>query len=294
MDEPVALVNLLIIVLTVYVSYVGFKNPSFQEMYIFSPVDILKRKEYYRIITSAFLHANIVHLVFNMFSLYSFGEYIELLYGIKTFLIIYFSGILGGSLLSLIIHRNHFEYKALGASGGVCGIIYASIFLIPGGGIYVWPCPVAIPAWIYAILFLVASFFAMRAQMGNIGHDAHLGGAIVGLLLAALLHPDMVFQNTFLFVAIVLITLILFGYFYLYPLYLSRNKELGFRKISGFFSHIKPQREREIYLENEKAIDELLEKISKSGINNLTKKERKKLEMLTQNKKMEADKTVFD
>jgi membrane associated rhomboid family serine protease len=258
-------------------------------MYIFSPIDILKRKEYYRIITSAFLHGNLIHLIFNMFSLYSFGENIELFYGIRTLLIIYFSSILGGGLLSLVMHRNHSEYRALGASGGVCGVIYASIFLLPGGGIYIWPCPFSIPAYIYAILFLVGSFFAMRAQIGNIGHDAHLGGAIVGLLVAVLLQPAMVFQNTVLFVVIVSITIVLFGCFYLYPRYLSRSKDFSFKNVNAYLSNQRLQREREINIENEKAINKLLDKISQSGMHSLTKKERKKLEILTQKKK-NADK----
>ncbi len=294
MSNSTAIATLAIIVFTGYVSFIGFRDPSLLEMYIFSPVDILRKKQYYRLITGAFLHANLIHLVFNMFSLYSFGEYIELIYGIKTLLIIYFSSILGASSLCLLMHRNHYDYKALGASGGVCGVIYASIFLLPGGGVYVWPCPFAIPAYIYAIIFLVGSFFAMRANVGNIGHDAHLGGALVALGVTLLLQPSMVSQNVSLFIIIISATIVLFGCFYLYPFLLKQGQGFNFKKPRVLFSNYKFLAEREIHIKNEEAINELLDKISRSGIQSLTKKERRTLEILSQKKNKHSSKTVPD
>src|SRR5258708_14045119 len=123
-----------------------------------------------------------------MISLYLFGRYIELLVGVPKFLAIYLGAILGGSLLSLWIHRHH-EYRAYGASGGVCGIIFAYIFLFPGGGVGMFPFPYEIPGWLYAIAFVLGSFYGMKAQRDNIGHDAHLGGAIIGLVIAAAFNP---------------------------------------------------------------------------------------------------------
>ena len=101
------------------------------ERWIFNPRAILVDKDYHRLYTCGLIHANWTHFAFNAFSFYSFARGIEMLYGPSTMLFIYGCSILGGSLLSLIIHRNH-EYRALGASGGVCGIIFASIFLLPG------------------------------------------------------------------------------------------------------------------------------------------------------------------
>ena len=115
-----------------------------------------------------------------------------MIYGPRTLLLIYFSSILGGSLLSLFIHRHH-DYRALGASGGVCGVIFASIFLLPGSSITMFPLPIGIPAYLYAVLFLVGSCIAHRRRSDNIGHDAHLGGAIIGLLVAAALYPKLIF-----------------------------------------------------------------------------------------------------
>src|SRR6185295_16048982 len=119
------------------------------------------------------------HLVMNMISLYLFGGMMESFLGPGKFLLIYFASIVGGSLLSLWLHRNH-DYRALGASGGVCGMIFSFIALFPGGTIlahFFFP----MPAWVYGILFLIGSFVRMRRHADNIGHDAHIGGAVIGL-----------------------------------------------------------------------------------------------------------------
>ena len=113
--------------------------------------------------------------------------------GRADFLLIYFGSIIGGSLLSLYVHRHH-DYLAYGASGGVCGVIFAYILLFPGAGVRLY-LSVPIPGWLYAIGFMVVSFVAMKNARDNIGHDAHLGGAIIGLLIAAGLHPQAVSYN---------------------------------------------------------------------------------------------------
>src|SRR3954454_14958115 len=169
--------TILTIAVTVYFSVLGFKSGAFVERFIFCPQYILRDKQYYRLITSGFLHADWLHLLFNMYSLYAFGRNLELLMGPTKFLGIYFASIIGGNLLSLFLHRHH-VYRAYGASGGVCGIIFASIFLT-GSGVYIFL--ISIPGWLYAILFLIGSFYGIKNARDNIGHDAHLGGAIIGL-----------------------------------------------------------------------------------------------------------------
>ena len=125
MDAPA---TLAIVVVTVLTSWIGFTRRSFAERFMFSTQEILGRKEYERVLTSGFLHADGWHLAFNMFSFYFFARAIEWRYGAASMLLIYFSAILGGSLLSLLVHR-HQDYRAWGASGGVCGIIFAHIFM---------------------------------------------------------------------------------------------------------------------------------------------------------------------
>ena len=132
----------------------------------------------------------------NVYSL----EILEWSLGRTDFLLIYFGSVIGGNLLSLYVHRHH-DYLSYGASGGVCGIIFAYLLLFPGVGIMVY-LALPIPGWLYAIGFLVGSFVAMKRAKDNIGHDAHLGGAIVGLLIAAALHPKAALDNWKIFLLV--------------------------------------------------------------------------------------------
>jgi membrane associated rhomboid family serine protease len=204
MNEPV---TVFIICITGFISWKAFSNLNILEQYMFTPTRILRNKEYHRLMTSALIHGSWIHLLFNMFSFYSFGGLIEQAYSPYVLLFIYLSSILGGSLLSLVLHRNNVAYRALGASGGVCGVIFASIFLVPGGSVYIFPIPVPIPSWLFAILFILFSFYGMRKQLGNIGHDAHLGGALTGLAVATVMYPSIVSKSPMLYAFIVIFSL---------------------------------------------------------------------------------------
>ncbi len=194
----------LIIAVTVLISFYAFQNEEMGDRMLFSTYAILRENEYHRLITSAFIHANMGHLIFNMFSLYSFALTLERGYGIRIITLIYLASMVGGGLLSLMINRKNMNYRALGASGAVCGIIFSSIFLVPGGSIYIFPLPLPIPAWAFGILFVLASMYGIGKQAGNIGHDAHLGGALTGVLMAGLIRPQSILQNPILASAIVI------------------------------------------------------------------------------------------
>lgn len=208
MEEPI---TILIICLTGFISWQGFNNSRTLESCMFVPARILRDRDYHRMLTSALIHGGWTHLIFNMFSFFSFGGLIEQAFGAYVLLFIYLSSILGGSLLALFLHRHH-DYRALGASGGVCGVIFAAIFLVPGGGVYIMPIPVAIPSWLFAILFLLFSFYGMRNQLGNVGHDAHLGGALAGLAVTTIMYPGIVSRRPVLYAAVVLLSLALFAF----------------------------------------------------------------------------------
>ena len=217
--EPVAWVTITIVIVTCISSIIGFRDRAYEQRFIFCPENILRDKQGYRLITAAFLHANWGHLALNMFSLYAFGQLIELHYGIAPLLAIYFASIIGGDLLSLFLHRHHI-YQAYGASGGVCGIIYAYIFLFPGRGIMVFMIPFAIPSWLYAIGYLLLSFYGIRKAADNIGHDAHVGGAIIGLLTTTAIYPGIVRQSPILYAAVTLLSLGMFLYLLKNPMLL--------------------------------------------------------------------------
>src|SRR5215471_4057576 len=217
MNEPELWIYLLI-GLTCLLSWLGFRSNAIEEKYIFNPQAILAWKEYYRLVSSAFLHAGWPHLIWNMISLYWFGLALIVNFGPTQFFLIYFGSVIGGNLLSLYVHRHH-EYRAYGASGGVCGIIFAYILLFPGARIYNFPLPIALPGWLYAIVFMVGSFIAMKGNnKGNIGHDAHLGGAIIGLLIAAALQPRLAHENLKVLLLVTGAAILLLIYLWINPL----------------------------------------------------------------------------
>jgi membrane associated rhomboid family serine protease len=249
-----------------------------EEALIFSPEHILARKEFYRLFTSGFIHANWFHLGMNMYTLFMFGRLIELNYGEASLTLIYLSSIIGGSLLSLFIHRHH-DYRAYGASGGVCGVLFAYIFLFPGTSLMMLPLPVAIPSWLYAILFIVGSAYGLWRQGHpagsgttrpgpNIGHDAQIGGAIIGLLVTTALYPEIVPPSRYLYITILGLSVIVFLVLALNPLGLPLSSfiEMSPRRSS----RDRPPRHAPPPAFD---LDAILDKISRSGLESLTKEE---------------------
>ncbi|HPS57368.1 MAG TPA: rhomboid family intramembrane serine protease [Spirochaetota bacterium] len=199
-----------VIALTTVASLYALSNSTVFEKWLFSISAIVSGKDYLRLLTSILVHGNIGHLVFNMFSFYAFATGIEAVYGHKVIAYIYLYSALGGSILSLVMHRREPEYRAVGASGGVCGVIFSSIFLIPGGQIIVFPIPLPLPAWLYAILFVAFSLYGMKKAFGGIGHDAHLGGSLAGIVLAATISPYRVTSQPLLLAGILVPVIIFF------------------------------------------------------------------------------------
>jgi membrane associated rhomboid family serine protease len=195
--EDIGIVTLGIIGLNGIVSYFGFNNHAFFENNLFQVRAILAGKDYKRMITSGFLHADWGHLLFNMISFYSFSTSLEYYLGPVKFLILYFVSLIGGNMLSLFIHQRHGNYRAVGASGAVCGIIFAAIALFPGievGFIFI---PIPIPGWIFGIIYALYTIYGIKSNLGNIGHEAHLGGGIIGLVVAVVLVPAVLTTNLF-------------------------------------------------------------------------------------------------
>jgi membrane associated rhomboid family serine protease len=274
MNEPAAWCSLLLIAATCVASYAGFRSREVEEKYIFRPENILAGREYYRLVTSAFLHSGWSHLLWNMVGLYVFGRMLEWSLGRVDLLVIYFGAVVGGSLLSLYVHRHH-EYQAYGASGGVCGIIFAYLLLFPGAGIRLY-LAVPIPGWLYAIGFMVGSFFAMKQAKDNIGHDAHLGGAIVGLLVAAALHPEAARDNWKIFLLVLVPAVLLLAYLWFNPLFLPLLAFSGRLLKPGPRSSKLPAHKQE-----DMEVDALLAKIAQDGLDSLTAEERAFLERVS-------------
>lgn len=186
---------LVLIIANVLFSMKGFKDASFFNKYKFQVSSILSGEKI-RVITAGFLHVDWMHLVLNMYALYLFGDIVAYIFGMPNFLIIYFGSLLAGGIYSLKYHKNEPYYSAVGASGAVSGIVYSSILLYPAMELYLFFIPIPIPGYIFGIGYLIYSIYGMKKQLGNVGHSAHLGGAIGGFALTLLLNPTLFATQT--------------------------------------------------------------------------------------------------
>lgn len=271
----IGIIGLLLIIVNIVFSYKGFTNAQFFEGYKFQVDRVLINKDYIRLISSGFLHVNWIHLIFNMISLYAFSGLLEIQLGGFYFLLIYFAALIGGDLLALFVHRHHGDYSAVGASGAVCGIIFASIALFPGLGIGFFGLPFSIPSWLYGILYVGYSIYGIKSDKDNIGHEAHLGGALVGMLLAIMIQPTALLAN-YLTILIITVPTMLFIYLIITrPQFLLINNQF-FRKQKKYYNV--DHEYNEAIVNKQKELDKLLDKINRKGIDSLSKKEKAKLE----------------
>ncbi|NDW10152.1 rhomboid family intramembrane serine protease [Dysgonomonas sp. 520] len=203
--------TLIVIVLTVGTSLLGFSNREIFERLKFNVNDILRYNQWDRLITSALLHGDWMHLLFNMLTLYFFSDVVISTLGRNIYILIYIAAILCGNLLSLWMHKKNSYYSAIGASGGVSGILFASIALYPHLELIILPIPIPIPGWLFGVGYIAYSIYAMKKMQDNIGHEAHLGGATIGLLLAIAIQPRTLEYNG-LYIAIMCIPLLVLAY----------------------------------------------------------------------------------
>ncbi len=202
------IVLLIIIVITSVISYIGFQNPEVFQKYKFEVGSIQRRKEYIRLISAGFLHADWLHLILNMYVLYAFSPVILQVFGLVGFLIIYLGSIILGNLFCLYVYRNVPFYSAIGASGGVSGLIFAAVAIAPLQ-IEIW----FMPGFVFGTVYFAYSVYMMlNPRMNdNIGHAAHLGGAFFGLVYGVAMFPEFAMQNA-LYIGIMSLPLIYLAY----------------------------------------------------------------------------------
>jgi len=194
--------TIIIIIVTLIITVIGFYNDEVMSKMMLNPYQVYHKKEWYRMITHGFLHADWTHLIINMIVLYSFGSNVEAWFGkLKmagyidsvaiTYSLLYFGGIIISSLITLFRHRNNRWYNSVGASGAVSAIIFTSIFFNPLDRLYFFAV-IPIPGIIFAILYLLYSSYMSRRSKDNINHDAHLLGAVYGFLFPLLIDFDLI------------------------------------------------------------------------------------------------------
>ena len=205
----ISIYTLIIIAINVITSFKGFKDRSFFEQYKFN-VGGVKRGEKLRLLISGFLHVDLQHLLFNMFTLYFFADIVLASVGPVNFFLIYFGSLICGNFLSYYFNQKEFLYSAVGASGAVTGILYSAILLYPGMKLYLYFIPIPVPSYIVGVGYMLYSIYGMKSRTGNIGHDAHFGGAIGGYVLTLLIIPQVLKTHLWMVILLAIPILILF------------------------------------------------------------------------------------
>jgi len=176
---------------TLLVSLIGlFGAPQIVARSMLRPYFLVRNREYHRLITSGFVHADLGHLIFNMITFYSFAFALQRIIGSGRFAALYFTGLLLSDVGTYFKHRNNPDYASLGASGAILAVLFASIVYFPNQSLYILPIPLPIPAPLFAVGYLAYTWWSSRQNRGRINHDAHLGGALTGLAFVAVTQPE--------------------------------------------------------------------------------------------------------
>lgn len=191
-------ITLVIIFINVLISVTAFQNQEAFYKLCFWPTRVWADKEYIRILSGGFLHANWPHLIFNMMSLYFFGPYVEAYFGMlfpgassTIYIVFYVLAVIVANIPDLYQQRDNEYFRAVGASGAVSAVIFASILFSPQSSIYFFFLPIPIPAYIFGVLYLVYSAYMAKRQADNIGHMAHFSGAVFGFIFPLVFHPEL-------------------------------------------------------------------------------------------------------
>lgn len=276
------------------ISMMAFSNYKIFEGYKFRVGDILGGKEFYRLVSSAFLHGSFGHLFVNMLTLYFFGPGAIYLYGLGNFFLIYSASLIFGNLLALYIHRRHDDYSAVGASGAISGVMMAVVVIVPNLELRLF-FMIPMPGWVFGALYIVGSIYGIKTQMGNIGHEAHLGGAIGGMALGLAFMPEYILANLWVvllfFIPIVVFLILIVknpGFMLVKGLFKQKSqkfvknlkKETSVQKIN---LQINVEKRLEEKRKDEIILNQLLEKINAHGYEGLTPEEILELERLSKN-----------
>ncbi len=188
-ETPVASI---IFVFTIITSIYAFNDQQLYGKLMLHPYSIAKGKKWYTFISSGLIHADWMHLFFNLFTYFAFAFKLETLIGHWQFALLYFVSMILADIPSVMKHKDHFWYNSLGASGAVSGVLFSFILFYPLSKIMIFPIPFGIWAIAFAVLYLVYCYFMSKQSKDNINHDAHFFGAITGIIITLILKPGII------------------------------------------------------------------------------------------------------
>lgn len=186
----VAPVASIIFTITIIVSLLAFYNETLYSRFMLTPSNVYHGRDIYTVITSGFIHKDWMHLFFNMFSYYFFAFRLEQFLGHWQFALLYMASLILSDLPTVLKHKNDYWYRSLGASGAISAVIFSSILFEPRNSIYLYGI-LEIPAWLFGVLYLVYCYWASKQSRDTINHDAHLFGAISGLVITFILNHQI-------------------------------------------------------------------------------------------------------
>ena len=182
----------IIFIFTVVTSVYAFNDPGLYGKFMLHPYSVYRKQNVYTLITSGLIHGSWMHLLFNLFTFYFFAFPLENTIGSLRFGIIYLVGLILSDIPSVIKHKNDFHYHSLGASGAISAVLFSYILFYPLSTMMIFPLPVPIWSVVFGVLYLVYCYYMSGNSRDNINHDAHLFGAITGVILTILLVPGIV------------------------------------------------------------------------------------------------------
>jgi len=182
----------IIFAVTIAISLFAFYNDDLYTRFILQRYRVSKGKYLYTLITSGFIHADWMHLLFNMMTFYFFAFQLEVTIGHWQFGLLYGLSLILSDIPTVVKHKNDFWYRSLGASGAISAVVFSAILFRPLDGMSLMFLPISIPAVLFGVLYLVYCSYASKKGIGNINHDAHFFGALSGVLITIILIPQVV------------------------------------------------------------------------------------------------------
>jgi len=184
-------VAVLLLLVMFVLSVIAFEKPTLKENLLLHPYRVVRERRYFTLLTSGFVHNDWLHLIFNAVTFYFFAIPLEQIVGVEFFLMIYFGSLLASSIPDVLMAWRNPSFRTLGASGAISGAMFAFILHAPSSTISLFLLPVGIPAPIFALLYLAYTYYASKQGLDNINHNAHLWGALAGIVITILFEPDV-------------------------------------------------------------------------------------------------------